>query len=105
LFDWSDAVSDIREHFPLDKYKMIVDDTVDLNGRYFVDRKTGEPYILSTTFLLTTENELKAQAVTYSGKLERPSTLEKLERERILDPHLLFVRSSFHITQILILQP
>ena len=83
LFDWDDNIVDIREHFALQEYEKIVDNTDDLNNSHFVNKKTGEPYILSTTFLLTTkEGKFIAQAVTYADKLERLSTQEKLEREK-----------------------
>ncbi|MEI0738821.1 transposase [Paenibacillus sp. JTLBN-2024] len=50
LCEWSDAVIDIREHFPLlDLVEMtdILDDTL---IKRIVDQKTGTPHIFTSTF-------------------------------------------------------
>lgn len=86
-FDEANIISDIREFYPLLDFYDVVQDTQDLNTKYFKDKTTGFPYILTTTFLITIKSpnggiEYVARSVKAASELERKTTLEKLEMER-----------------------
>jgi len=53
LLDWEERVIDIREHYPLIDLEVMINDTSDLRLDKFIDRKTKEPYVITTTFLIT----------------------------------------------------
>lgn len=87
IFEWSDRVIDIRESYPLLDLMEAVDKKDDLRLDKFVDKETGEPYVLTTNFLITTRNEhgqieYFARAVKNYSELHRKSTIEKFEIER-----------------------
>ncbi|WP_138206999.1 TnsA endonuclease C-terminal domain-containing protein [Haloimpatiens lingqiaonensis] len=87
LLDWEERVIDIREHYPLIDLEVVLKDTSDLRLGKFIDRKTKEPYILTTTFLITLLNfdgkkSFAARSIKYASELEKKSTIEKLEIER-----------------------
>ena len=86
-FDEANIIYDIRESYPLLDFYDVVQDTQDLNTKYFKDKTTGFPYILTTTFLITIKSpnggiEYIARSVKAASELERKTTLEKLEMER-----------------------
>lgn len=86
-FDEANIIYDIRESYPLLDFYDVVQDTQDLNTKYFKDKTTGFPYILTTTFLITIKSpnggiEYVARSVKAASELERKTTLEKLEMER-----------------------
>ncbi|QZN76183.1 TnsA endonuclease C-terminal domain-containing protein [Paenibacillus sp. DR312] len=84
LCEWSDAVIDIREHYPLmDLYEMtdILDDDL---VKKLMDRKTGTPHILTSTFLITVKNEQGqerhfARNIKEARELEKNSVIERYE--------------------------
>jgi hypothetical protein len=87
LLDWEEKVIDIREHYPLIDLEVVLKDTSDLRLGKFIDRKTKEPYILTTTFLITLLNSdgkksFAARSIKYASELSKKSTIEKLEIER-----------------------
>ena len=87
LLDREEKVIDIREHYPLIDLEVVLKDTSDLKLDKFIDRKTKEPYILTTTFLITLLNSngkksFAARSIKYASELEKKSTIEKLEIER-----------------------
>ncbi|KOA19460.1 transposon Tn7 transposition protein TnsA [Clostridium homopropionicum DSM 5847] len=87
LLDWEERVIDIREHYPLIDLEVVLKDTSDLRLGKFIDRKTKEPYILTTTFLITLLNSdgkksFAARSIKYASELSKKSTIEKLEIER-----------------------
>lgn len=87
LFEWSDKVIDIRESYPLLDLMEVVDKKDDLRLDRFVDKETGEPYILTTNFLVTMQNEdgdieYFARAIKNYSELNKKSTIEKFEIER-----------------------
>ncbi|SDY99772.1 TnsA endonuclease N terminal [Proteiniborus ethanoligenes] len=87
LLDWEEKVIDIREHYPLIDLEVVLKDTSDLRLGKFIDRKTKEPYILTTTFLITLLNSdgkksFTARSIKYASELSKKSTIEKLEIER-----------------------
>lgn len=87
LLDWEEKVIDIREHYPLIDLEVVLNDISDLRLDKFIDRKTKEPYILTTTFLITLLNSdgqksFAARSIKYASELSKKSTIEKLEIER-----------------------
>lgn len=87
LLDWEEKVIDIREHYPLIDLEVVLNDTSDLRLDKFIDRKTKETYILTTTFLITLLNSdgqksFAARSIKYASELSKKSTIEKLEIER-----------------------
>lgn len=86
LLDFEDKIIDIKEHYPL---LDLMDGEVDLeniNLNKFKNKKTGEQYIFSTTFVVTINDTNKEKYIALSVKNEsqlyRGTTLEKLEVER-----------------------
>lgn len=87
LLEWEDSVIDIREHYPLLDLQESINKGTNENIGNFVDRKTKVPYVLSTTFLITTYNpkgqiEYIARTLTNASQLEKKTTLKRLEAER-----------------------
>lgn len=87
LLDWEEKVVDIREHYPLLDMETVLEDTADLKLDKFIDKKTKEPYILTTTFLITLLNpdgqkSFAARSIKYASELSKKTTIEKLEIER-----------------------
>ncbi|WP_094549728.1 TnsA endonuclease C-terminal domain-containing protein [Petroclostridium xylanilyticum] len=87
LLDWEEKVVDIREHYPLLDLETVLEDTADLKLDKFIDKKTKEPYILTTTFLITLLNpdgqkNFAARSIKYASELSKKTTIEKLEIER-----------------------
>ncbi len=86
-FDEANKIMDIREFYPLLDFDEVVHDKQDISKNLFVDKKTGCPYVLTTTFLVTVrlkngKTSYAARSVKSSKILERKTTLEKLEMER-----------------------
>jgi len=86
-FDEGNKITDIREFYPLLDLDEVVHDKQDFSKNLFVDKKTGCPYVLTTTFLITVKvkngkTSYAARSVKSSKILERKTTLEKLEMER-----------------------
>lgn len=87
LLEWEDEVIDIREHYPLLNIKEVIDEKDDLNFDIFKDRNSGTPYVIYTSFLITTKNSqgekiYLARSLKAVSELEKRTTLEKLEIER-----------------------
>lgn len=87
LLDWEERVIDIREHYPLLDLDVVLENTSDLKLEKFTDKKTKEPYIFTTTFLITLINSVgkrnfAARSIKYASELSKKSTIEKLEIER-----------------------
>lgn len=87
LLEWEDKVEDIREHYPLLNYHELVKEKDDLNFNYFKDKKSGEYYVLYTSFLVTIkglDGEIKylARSLKATSELEKKITIERLEMER-----------------------
>lgn len=84
LCEWSDVVIDIREHYPLiDLYEMtgILDDDL---IKKLIDRKTGTPHILTSTFLITVKNKQGqekhfARNIKEAREFEKSSVIERYE--------------------------
>lgn len=86
LLEWEDAVIDIREHFPLLDFNDWVQDRADLRFDLFTDKKSGTPYVISTSFLITLKDQAKvgyfARSLKAASELDKKITLERLEIER-----------------------
>ena len=86
LWEWDKNVIDIREHYPLLDLDTVIN-TNDINLDLFKDKKTGENYVITTTFLLTVKmhsGDIKyfARSVKSKEQLNKKITSEKLEIER-----------------------
>lgn len=86
LFEWSDSVVDIREHYPLYDTDELMAES-DLRFDLFTDKESNLPYVLTTNFLLTLLNDngeeyLVAINVKNASDLKRKRTIEKFEIER-----------------------
>ena len=85
IYDWSDAVTDIREQFPLDR-----DDTrriaSTMGVAHPIDGRSKVDLVMTTDIVIdfaTPEGVVTvARAVKPSSELEKARTLEKLEIER-----------------------
>ncbi|MEK5230319.1 TnsA endonuclease N-terminal domain-containing protein [Lysinibacillus sp. FSL K6-0232] len=86
IFEYSDAIIDIRESYPLLDLMEVIDDKEGLRLDKFTDAD-GYPLIICTTFVLTVRGEggeerLVARSVKNTSELSKKITLEKLEIER-----------------------
>ena len=86
LLEWSDAVIDIREQYPLLDLDLAMKIANEMNIKYPEDSKTKIPYVLTTDFMITVEQDGKpvqiARTVKSSKDLAKKRTVEKLELER-----------------------
>lgn len=86
LLEWENNVIDIRESFPLIDLYDEIGDNEDLEFNLFRDKQTDEPYVLTTSFLITINKEGKKSYIARSTKnsyeLEKKISIEKLEIER-----------------------
>lgn len=83
LLDYSDAVTDIREQYPLlplEETLMIADK---LGIAHPADPKTGSPNVLTTDFVITYDNKTLARTTKPFSQVEDGRTIEKFEIERI----------------------
>ncbi|SOC24499.1 TnsA endonuclease-like protein [Ureibacillus xyleni] len=88
LLDFDDEVIDIREHYPLmedlDKITPQLDDQL---FKRLINQKTGEPLILTTTFLVTKkgkdgEANYYARSIKDYRQLENNQVIERFEIQR-----------------------
>ncbi len=85
LLDWSDAVTDIREQFPLDR-----DETrriaAEIGVRHPVDTQSGVDIVMTTDFLVDIRvgngSKLLARSAKPASELDDDRTIEKQEIER-----------------------
>ena len=81
LLEWADEVIDIREQYPLE-VSLTLEISATAGIRHPRDSQNGFPYVLTSDFLITTANGLKARTIKMSCELDNPRVLEKLEIER-----------------------
>jgi len=86
-FQSKSSLIDIRETFPLLDVMEVVDDTTNLRLDKFRDKKTNEPFVITTNFLLTVKDvggseRYIARTIKNTTELKRKITWEKLEIER-----------------------
>jgi hypothetical protein len=85
-FEYS-SVLDIRESYPLLDVMEVIDYKDDLRFDKFLDKQTGDPFVITTSFLLTVKEpdgseKYVARTVKNNSELTRKITWEKLEIER-----------------------
>lgn len=82
VLEWSDAVIDIREQYPLSDLEYAVSIASKAGIKYPADQISGYPYVLTCDFMVTTKEGLKARTIKMTTELSKKRTLEKLEIER-----------------------
>ena len=84
LFEWSDAVTDIREQFPLLDLDLAMSIADEMGIKYPIQNDT--PWILTTDFMLSVNQNGKsvqiARTVKETKDLEKQSVAENFELER-----------------------
>lgn len=83
ILDASDKALDIREQFPLLPVTETVEIAELLGIRHPRDPANKYPYVMTTDFVITTQQGDVARSVKLSAELDKPRVLEKLEIERI----------------------
>ncbi|MFB6469514.1 TnsA endonuclease C-terminal domain-containing protein [Cytobacillus sp. Hz8] len=84
LLEFDDSVIQVKEHFPLYDFEEVVGEHEDMDTRKFKDKKSGFPYILTTTFLITIKGNDGntydvARSVKASHELEKKTVIERFE--------------------------
>lgn len=83
LMEWEENVVDIRECFPLLDLKEELSDADDLRLDIFKDKESEEPYVLTTSFLITLNENDKlryvARSVKLCSELDKKISIEKYE--------------------------
>lgn len=82
LLEWSDKIQDIREQYPLEDIEEAISVAEAAGIRYPYDSFSGFPYVMTSDFLITTENGLVARAIKPTKELKKARVREKLEIER-----------------------
>jgi hypothetical protein len=86
LLEWSNAVKDIREQYPLLDLDLALCIANEMKIEYPRDRKSGTPYVLTTDFMLTVKQGAKpiqiARTVKLAKELEKKRVLELLQLEQ-----------------------
>lgn len=86
LIEWSDLVIDVREQYPLLDIDLATQIAQDMGIRYPTDSVSGAPYVLTTDFMLTLQENGRsvevAHTIKHSKKLDEKRVIEKLELER-----------------------
>lgn len=86
LLEWSNAVQDIREQYPLLDLDLAFCIADEMGIEYPKDQKSGVPYVLTTDFMLTVKQDQKkvqiARTIKLGKELEKKRVLEKLELEK-----------------------
>lgn len=82
LLEWSDKTQDIREQYPLEDIVETISVAEAAGIRHPYDNVSGFPYVMTSDFLITTENGLVARAVKPTKELKKARVREKLEIER-----------------------
>lgn len=87
LLHWEDSVIDIREHYPLLDIGQIIEEKDGLKLEKFQDKKTGTPFVFTTTFLATIidskgKKDYVARSVKSSLELDKKHIIESFELER-----------------------
>lgn len=83
LAEWDGLVKDIREQFPLLPVGETQEICKALGVRHPKKPQSGDDIVMTTDFLLSTEQRQEAWSIEPSDRLEKRRVLEKLEIERI----------------------
>ncbi|SEA63539.1 TnsA endonuclease N-terminal domain-containing protein [Rubrimonas cliftonensis] len=81
IYEWCDAVVDIRERFPLDR-TATTRIAAAIGVAHPADPKSGVDLVMTTDLLIDFTDRVVARAVKPSSDLDKARTLEKLEIER-----------------------
>lgn len=86
LLEWSDAVTDIREQFPLLDVEVAQSIALDMGVEYPKDKETNFPFVLTTDFMITIRDGDRildiARTIKPSKELDKTRVIEKFEIER-----------------------
>lgn len=82
MLDWRDDVLDIREQYPLLDMDLAMRIAKEAGIAYPTDRKSGFPFVMTSDFLVTTDNGDQVFSVKPRKELNSMRTKEKLELER-----------------------
>jgi hypothetical protein len=86
LFEWSDAVTDIKEQFPLLDLDLAMSIADAMKMKYPIDPESSTPIVLTTDFMLSVNQNGKkveiARTVKPSTELSKKRVAEKFELER-----------------------
>jgi hypothetical protein len=86
LFEWSDAVTDIKEQFPLLDLDLAMNIADAMKMKYPIDPVSNTPFVLTTDFMLSVNQDGKkvelARTVKPSTELSKKRVAEKFELER-----------------------
>jgi hypothetical protein len=86
VFEWSDVVKDIKEHFPLDDLDLAINIANEMGIKYPTDSQSGTSCVLTTDFMLTVFKHGKlisiARTFKRSSELERKQVNVNLELEK-----------------------
>lgn len=81
--EWSDAIIDIREQFPLRNLDLAMQIAEDMGWEYPRNRESNTPYVLTTDFMLTVEQDGKHSQMAWTVKtakdLEKQGSISKLQ--------------------------
>ena len=85
LYDWSDAIKDIREQYPIDR-EQTRRIAAEMGVKHPLDTSTQTDIVMTTDFILdvvgSDGNKIVARSIKPRGELDNDRTLEKLEIER-----------------------
>lgn len=81
LLEWSPHIKDIREQFPM-RLTETLEIAASAGIRHPWDNRSRFPYVMTTDFLITTEDGLAARTVKEKQELSDRRILEKFEIER-----------------------
>ncbi len=86
VFEWSDAVVDIREQFPLLNLDLAMSIADEMGITYPTDSQSNTPYVLTTDFMLSVKQGKsivqKARTFKLTKDLETKRVAEKFELEK-----------------------
>lgn len=84
--EWSDAIVDIKEQFPLLNLDLAMKIAEDMGYEYPKNSENNTPYVLTTDFMLTVKRDGRLHKTAWTVKaakeLEKTGILERLELEK-----------------------
>lgn len=83
VLDWSQITKDIREQYPLLPIEETIQISEELGIKHPSNNETGSPNVMTTDFLITISEGLRARTIKYAQDLESYRTIEKFEIERV----------------------
>ena len=83
ILEWSPFVTDIKEQYPLLPIEETLQIAEDLGIQHPHELDSKVPKVMTTDFLITTPDGLRARTTKYAQDLESYRTIEKFEIERV----------------------